>query len=195
MSITRASLAAAINAVGPYEIFYGAINVAAGLLALGATEGDIEVTPRWENNDLTTERTGSAVHHRQAILGGCTITARVVDGDPLLWDKIDPLGAGNKGGSDTYKDVQEAHLLLVPDRYLPLAHPSGGAWSPAAAEPHLWAFWRATPIPGSFNYGRSDGGKRLLEVTFECMWDDTKIADNHIYSRGTQIKLATTPIV
>lgn len=194
--INRVSLAEALRAIGKAYVFAGDATVASGLVALGATEGDIEVEELESYNDLTApEYTGGAVHERKVIQEGALVTVPLVigpkadgsDDGSSIYDKISSLGDGSGGGYAEQQDAVPTTLLIIPEIEVPAAGLSfaAAAWDPADAAPvHAVWLWRAVPEVSAMTFRHGEGGKIIREVPFRAMFDDSMPAGHKLWTRG-----------
>src|SRR4051812_47067250 len=115
MSANRLTLAAALAAVGVAQVFVGNPFVAGGMVALGATVGDIAPSVGYDVNALTaTEYTGGVEHQATITQGAVEITVPLINGQATVFDKISPVGDGSGGGWSTPQKVVTTTLLLMP---------------------------------------------------------------------------------
>lgn len=195
--INKISLTEAIRALGRAMVYAGDAFTVGGLVALGATEGDIEVEEQEEYSDLTLpEYTGGAVHDRKVLQSGALVTIPLIVGPAVgggsnggaVYDKISSIGDGGGGGYSTQQPVVTTNLLIVPESEIGagLSYPLAGPWSPAAPVHAIW-IWRAVPEVSSQPFRHGDGGKIIREVPFRSMFDTTKPEGHKLWTRGDPI--------
>lgn len=188
MSITRLTLAAALQSIGVAQVFVGNSLVASGMAALGPTEGAIANEGAVETNPLTAPEYTGAVEHDTVVFGGqVTVTVPLIMGDPNIYAKIDPFGVGLGGGWDGPRAPVTTSLLIVPLRELdPVAGTlsyDGAVWAPA--EPvHAILVWKCYPLPERTEFAFANGGKQIRSVTFRSMYVATNANGHKVWSRG-----------
>lgn len=184
MPISKVSLTEAIKAIGKADIYAGDATTASGLLALGATEGDIEVEELETYNDLMApEYTGDAVHDRKVLQGGARITAPLIL-TAAAYDKLSSLGDGTGGGHSTQQAAVTTTILVIPQSEVGAGLSfSAGVWAPAAPVHAVW-LWRAVIEPDTYAFHHGDGGKTIREVSFLTLFDDAKPEGHKLWTRG-----------
>lgn len=208
MAITPFTLSTALQSIGVAEVFIGDPLVADSMVSLGATEGTIAFKAPFTQNDLTApELTGDTPHQTTVVPGKVIITASVIMGDPALWALINPLGKAS-GGTSSPQAVVETGVLIIPRSELGPIDGTGlfydtaatAGWSlngvkSSAADPTnaIW-LWRAGVSFGDVNYAYANGGKVIVEVTFNAMFDASKPEYHKIYTIGDPWAVSPTPI-
>lgn len=171
-TLNALTLTDALNAVGVAQVFLGDATVAGGLVALGATEGEIRANIPVERNVLAApEFTGGIAHDVTFVAGEGTVTVPVIGGNSAIWPKIMPHGGKGLGWSSPVVATPTT-MLLIPRKELPLTMTTG-AWTTDPPENAFW-FWKVTPAPGAIPFRFAEGGKQIIEVTFTVMFDAAK---------------------
>lgn len=202
MTINRVTLAEALRAIGKAFVYAGDPTTAGGLIALGATEGDIEVEELESYNDFTVpEHTGGAVHERKVIQEGAIVTVPLVIGPKIdatddgssIYDKISSLGDGSGGGHSEQQDGVTTSLLVIPQSEVPAgglatedttADTVHDAWVGGNIPIHAVWLWRAIAEVGSMSFRHGDGGKIIREVSFRTLFDASKPEGHKLWTRG-----------
>lgn len=211
MAINKTILTEAIRRMGPAEIFVGDPLVAVAdpnhMVSLGMLEGERRGEIEYSDNALTMpEYTGDVPHDITSavsaarIIGSIVLNAAGVD----IWEKINPLGS-NAGGSSSFTRKPTMGVLLVPHSELGKSlvyDTSEGMWKrtedddTVTAEPdsdpvHALWLWKAHVKHGSIPYSFDNGGKSLVEVTFEGMFDPTKPEGAKVFLIGDPYAFST----
>lgn len=188
------TLSAALKSVGVAQVNVGDPFTLNGLVALGATEGDITAATPFNTNDLKApEFTGDIVHVRKITAGSPTITAPVIVGDTALWPKITPTGTRGAGWSVQQNAVSTSVVVVPFDEMGASWSYNGTVWAPAAPVNTIW-FWKATPIPGDITYKFGDGGKVILPVTFTGMFYGANPEGHKVYTIGDPVAQGITTV-
>jgi hypothetical protein len=188
MSITRLTLAAALQSIGVAQVFVGNALVASGLSALGPTEGAIGFEAAYEDNPLTApEYTGGIIHDTVVFGGQATVTVPLIMGDSAVYAKIDPFGVGTGGGYVGPRAPVTTSVLIVPLRELDpttgeLAY-DGTTWTPGAPV-HAVLIWKAYVMPERTDFAFANGGKQIRSVTFRSMYAAASANGHKVWSRG-----------
>lgn len=140
--------------------------------ALGRTSGGIEVGLESARIDITTDQTGPGIFV-DSVFGGNSVTVSMsfIDTDRPSLKKLISAVAGDvftpSGGTEligigesrVYGSLFDlgGELILHPTR------------KDASDRTLDWNFWKAAPLPGSFNFSGEDPS--LLEVEFVCLAD------------------------
>ncbi|HEX2091818.1 MAG TPA: hypothetical protein VHG28_05415 [Longimicrobiaceae bacterium] len=186
------NLQSALRSIGKGYVFVGdpAATGPAGLRPLGATEGEVKVAFNQEFNDLKfPEYTGPAVHERRLTGENVTVTIPLILGDPALLDDVSPVGATG-GGFSSQQPVKTTSLVIFPETeirngitYTAGTGGAAGTWTPAAPRNAVW-IWRGHFVRPGMNYKQADGGKVIVETTFQAMYDGTRPEGHKLYTIG-----------
>jgi hypothetical protein len=196
--ITPFELEEALRAMGVAEVFVGDPTVVAGMVSLGATEGEIGVEIVEGTNNLTApELTGGIPHQAHTTLESAIVTVPLILGDPDLWARISATGTKG-GGYSAPQPVQETTVLVIPRSELGAGLSYGGGppkvWAPAAPENAVW-LWRAFPLRGRVPFRYAEGGKVITEVRFQGMFDASKPEGQKVYTIGDPSLVGITNVV
>jgi hypothetical protein len=209
MSVNLTVLTAAIERMGPAEIFIGNPLVSSGMAALGMLQGDRRGEVEYSDNKLTMpEYTGDIAHDvMKAVSKANIVGSLVLNGQGAsIWPKINPLGS-NAGGSSNFKRAATTSVLLIPRSELGVSlawsavntrwertNEDGTLVTGAAEAPvHALWLWKAYVMHGNIPYSFADGGKSLVDVTFEAMFDPTKPEGAKVFLIGDP-RAFSTPI-
>lgn len=194
MPTTPLTLTSALKSVGVAQVNVGDPFTNNGLVALGATEGEITASLPFTTNDLTApEFTGEIVHSRKVASGSPTINVPLILGDTALWPKIMPTGIRGAGWS-TMQSPTTTSVVVVPyDEMGSSWGYNGTTWSPAAPVNALW-FWKASPVPGDLAYRFGEGGKVVMPVVFTAMFYAANPEGHKVYTIGDPRAVTPTPI-
>lgn len=197
------NLQSALKTIGKGYVFVGdpSVSGTAGLRALGATEGEIKVAFNQEFNDLKfPEHTGPAVHERKLTGENVTVTIPLILGDPDLLDDVSPVRAAG-GGFSSQQPVKTTSLVIFPESEIRagLSYTAGtggaaGTWSPAAPRNAVW-IWRGHFVRPGMNYKQADGGKVIVETTFQAMFDASRPEGHKLYTIGDPAAAGITSLV
>lgn len=210
MSINVPTLTAALQAIGNAQVFVGDPFTANGLVALGAKEGAVRVEVNEQFNDLTApELTGPAVHERTLMGVNVRVTVPLILGDPAVYAKISPTGAKG-GGSSTPQATVKTSVLVIPDQEVAggLANATGatagwvrtagngvaGATATDAAPKHAVWLWRASAETPSRSFTYENGGKMIVEVTFQTFFYAANPEGQKVYTVGDPTAQGITTI-
>lgn len=171
-----------------------------GLRPLGATEGEIKVAFNQEFNDLKfPEYTGPAIHERKMTGENVTVTIPLILGDPDLLDDISPVRSRG-GGYSSQQVVKTTSLVIFPEAEirggLTYTAGSGGAagtWTPAAPANAVW-IWKGHFVRPGMNYKQADGGKVIVETTFQALFDGTRPDGHRLYTIGDPVAAGITNV-
>jgi hypothetical protein len=205
--INRTVLTQALRRLGPAELFLGNPLVASGMVNVGALEGDRTGEIEWNRNVLTApEYTGDIPHDMMVNVNAARITTSVILNaqGAAIWPKISPVGR-NSGGSDGFEPVVPTAALLIPRRELGQSlrwdavagawertEPGGAVVAGALAAPvHALWLWRSVVSHGSVPYPFGDGGKSLVDITVEGMYDELKPDGARVFTFGDPRALAS----
>jgi hypothetical protein len=210
MAINLNALTTAIRRMGPAELFIGNPLVVSSMLSLGKLEGERRGEIEYSDNALTMpEHTAGVAHDVLTQVNKATVVGTIVlnaEG-ATIWPKINPLGS-NAGGSSYFKRAQTTGVLLIPRSELgsSLRYDTLNArWErteedgstivtgAAAAPVHALWLWKARVKHGNVPYSFADGGRSLVDVTFEAMFDDTKPEGAKVFLIGDP-RAFSTPI-
>jgi hypothetical protein len=209
MPVNLTVLTTAIERMGPAEIFIGNPLVGSGMASLGMLQGDRRGEIEYSDNKLTMpEYTGDMPHDVMKAVSKANVVGSVVlNGQgAAIWPKINPLGS-NAGGNSNFKRAATTSVVLVPRSELGQSltystvnnrwertNEDGTVVTGAAAAPvhSLW-LWKATVSHGNIPYSFADGGKSLIDVTFEGMFDPTKPEGAKVFYIGDP-RAFSTPI-
>jgi len=188
MSVSRLTLEDALVAIGVAQVFVGNPFAAAGMEALGATEGDITTRMPYNSNPLTApEYTGDVEHDTVITQGAVEIVVPIIHGQVDVYDKISPVGDGSGGGWDSPQSPVTTTVLIMPLREMAadgtFSRTVGGVWTPATPQHCIW-LWRAYPLPDETAFGFDNGGKRLQSVTFRGMYRGINPNGHKVWTRG-----------
>jgi hypothetical protein len=204
--ISPLALTEAIRSLGVCDVLAGNPLVAASLLPLGITEGEITPSVPMEMNKLTTESTGGAPHAATVTVGEPTVTFNLVMGDPDLWAQVSPTGTASAGWSMP-QNVVYTSLLLIPQEEMAgglaydgttwtrtagrnYAGASGAGAAPANA---LW-FWKVVMSGDMGAFRRAEGGKVVGSVTAHAFMDFTKPEGQMLFTRGNPVAAGVTGV-
>ncbi len=197
MPITIPTLTEALQAIGNAQVYIGTPFSSGGMLPLGAKEGAVGVEIEETANDLTApELTGPTVHQRTIMGVSARITVPVILGDTTLYAKISPVGS-RSGGWSSPQPVVPTSVLLIPNQEVGggLTY-SVGAWTrtagngvagatgAAAAPIHAVWLWRAVPQTPARSFSYENGGKIIVPVTFQAMFDAARPEDHKVFTVG-----------
>lgn len=191
--LNKITLTEAVRAIGRAFVYAGDPTTAGGMVALGATEGEIEVEEPESYNDLTLpEYTGEAVHERQVQHGSPLVTVPLIlgptpdgsDDGAAVYDKISSVGDGSGGGYSTQQPAVTTALLIVPESEVGdgLSF-TVDVWTPAAPVHAIW-IWRASAEASNQPFRFADGGKVIRSVPFRGLVDRTKPEGHMLWTRG-----------
>jgi|GEM_PF-4632599 len=185
MAVTTPALTAALQSIGSGHVYVGTPFVADGLAPLGAKHGEVRVEITEDVSDLTAEQTGPAVHQRTVMGLSARVTVPIILGDTALYAKISPTGTRG-GGWSVPQPVVTTSVLLIPNLEVGggLTNATGATtgWTRAegngaaaasgagAAPVHAVWLWRAVPERGGWGFSYDDGGRTIVEVTFQAMF-------------------------
>jgi hypothetical protein len=212
MPISLPTITTAISRLGPAEVFIGNPLVAGGMTGIGMLQGDRRGEIEFSENKLTIpEYTGDIPHDIMKSVSKANIVCSIVlNGQgAAIWPKISPLGS-NAGGNSNFKRAPTTGVLLIPRAELGASltwdttgtpqwkrtEEDGTITTGAAAAPvnALW-LWKATVMHGNIPYAFAEGGKSIVDVTFEGMLDFSKPEGAKIYVIGDPRALTPTPIL
>jgi hypothetical protein len=210
MPLTLPILTAAITRMGPAEVFIGNPLVGGGMTALGMLQGDRRGEIEYSENKLTIpEYTGDIPHDVMKAVSKANIVGSIIlNGQgATVWPKINPLGS-NAGGNSNFKRPTFTSVLLIPRSELGQSltwdttgtpqwkrtEEDGTIVTGAAAAPvHALWLWKAAVSHGNIPYSFADGGKSIVDVTFEGMLDFSKPEGAKVFLIGDP-RAFTTPI-
>lgn len=197
------SLQTTLKSIGKGYVFVGdpSATGATGLRPLGATEGEIKVAFNQEFNDLKfPEHTGPAVHDRKLSGENVTVTIPLILGDPDLLDDVSPVHALG-GGYSAQQPVKTTSLVIFPEQeirggltYTAGAGGAAGTWTPAAPRNAVW-IWRGHFVRPGMNYKQADGGKVIVETTFQALFDGSRPEGHKLYTIGDPAIAGITTLV
>jgi hypothetical protein len=207
--ISKVTLATAIRRMGPADIFIGNPLVVSSMLSLGKLQGDRRATLEYSENTLKMEEwTGDIAHDAIVNVSKAEIAGQLVlNGEgATVWPKINPLGS-NAGGASQFTRASTTGVLLIPRSELGASlrydtvntrwertEEDGTVVTGAAAAPvHAIWLWKARVKHGAVPYSFADGGKSMVDVTFEGQFDDTKPEGSKVFHIGDP-RVFSTPI-
>lgn len=187
--LERNVLTEAIRRMGPADVFVGDPLVANGMVNIGKLEGERRAEIEYSDNRLTLpEYTGDIPHDVMANISAARIVCSIILNTAGVdtYQRINPLGSTAFGNSN-FQEKPTFGVVLVPHRELGkqlLYNTDQNRWErtndddtieivDAAPVYALW-LWKAHVMHGSIPFGFENGGKSLVEVTFEGMFDETK---------------------
>lgn len=188
--LNKEVLTEAIRRMGPAEVFVGDPLVANGMVNIGKLEGERRGEIEYSDNRLTMpEYTGDIPHDVMSNISAARIICSIVlnAAGVGVYERINPLGTRGLGHSN-FQAKPTFGVVLLPHRELGASlrydrdnnrwertEDDGSVVNGADAAPAfaLW-LWKAHVMHGSIPYSFENGGKSLVEVTFEGMFDETK---------------------
>lgn len=190
------ALTAALQSIGNAKLYVGDFLTASGAAALAHKEGPITVALEESYSDLTApEVTGPAIHDRilMGVSGSITFPAII---DNTVWANITGAGTAGGGWSSPVKPIVKS-VAIIPDYEVGggLSH-DGTAWTrlagfgvlgasgAGAAPKNAHWFWRCTLSRGEATFSHENGGKMIVAVTIQPMFDPSKPEGNKLWSVG-----------
>lgn len=190
----------ALRTIGKGYVFVGnpAATGAEGLRPLGATEGEIKVAFNQEFNDLKfPEYTGPAIHERKMTGENVTVTIPLILGDPDLLEAVSPVSARG-GGYSSQQEVAVTSLVIFPESEIRggLTYTAGtggaaGTWTPNEPVNAVW-IWKGHFVRPGMNYKQADGGKVIVETTFQALFDANRPEGHKLYTIGDPVAAGIT---
>lgn len=188
------SLETYLKAIGKGWVYIGDLFTAGGLEPLGATEGEIRVESNEEYNDLVfPEYTGPAVHATKLTGENPVVTIPLIVGNAALWEKISPTGKFSGGRSNHIAPIETSMVIFPEDEVINGIGYDGMAWTPAAPQNAVF-FWRGYFRRPGLTFRQPDGGKVIVEATFQVMHDAARPEDLKLWCGGDPVAAGVTDL-
>ena len=196
MSATLTNLETALRAIGRGIVLTGDPFADGGLDPVGLTDGEIRIEVNENYEELTAEQTGPAVHERALRGANPRIIVPIILGDKAMLSALSPTGTSGIGHLSG-QPVTETSLVIIPESSFASGSIAfaAAAWTPVgAADFGLWAWRGHWERPGPV-YRIADGGKIVLEATFQVMWDAARPDGHKLLTLGNPYTQGITTIL